>query len=260
MWRIFFATVLLLTLAQASKATPIDVDSSQSEDKLTIYEDYAHLVDAQAGKLIILKEVSEYYDGYSMLPFGSRKKAITQAIGKAKSSNFSLFLTIRDEEHLFDGSSPPPGKFMGGTYHMYIIWPVEVGELTSDSLLAEIIAHTKENRPTDIINKHVVNLIKMAEDKSFSKITHNIKEIIREKNTEGAPEDIMRGMVTLVAIHEGPGCAADLIKWAKYHKSPAVRASSYIELINMGEVEKVEDNLKQEKNDDVVSEVKDKLI
>lgn len=224
-----------------------------------VYTLYKDALAAANGRLLTIDREWPTYSGYSLLPFGSKNKAIAEAMSKATKSKDSYFLVATDSSQTFPANEPPPGSFMGGVYSVYRIVPIRYIDLTSESLATEIKAHAT-TRVGDISRQHINALINSAKDPSFRSLTSEYRDIIRKNNDEHIDGFAFTSLIGLIEYHEGKACTDDLLRWAKFHKHPQARLGALMSLISLGRLSEVEEILKSEENSAVKDAVKKALI
>jgi len=248
-----------LALAQASSSAQQTETSQEALPRLTVYGNYKEALAASGGRLLSIDKNSRLYSGYSLLPFGSRNKAMAEAMSNAAKSPDLSFLVFEDRKQTFPAEAPPPGSFMGGVYYVYRVLPVRFVELTADNLLNEIKAHAT-TRISDISRQHIKALVDIAKDPAFRTLTSEYRNIVRGANDERFDGFALPSLIGLIELHEGKNCVDDLLRWAKFHKNPQARLGSYTALIALGKISEVEEILKSEENRAVKEAVKKALI
>lgn len=250
------AVILSVYLFQPAQAEDIAKSSAQ------VFNSYPDAVKFAEEKGKILHLAGKQFSGYSLLPFGSRKKAYAEAQEKVETNKESMAYISVDRELHFAGDNPPPGSFTGGIYQVITLNIVSLLDLSSENLLNEIQSadlnnyglkdHLLDNYR---LKDHLLGYAKKAEFKDLSK---NYREIIRARNN--ASSNGLYDLTQLIVLHEGKSCADDLIKWSKFHKNPGVRLASYLGLIQFGKTSEVEEILKSEADNSVKDKVQKNLI
>ncbi|MFN4264424.1 MAG: hypothetical protein ACK4F8_01605 [Aquabacterium sp.] len=248
-------------LALCALSVPI-ATSSQTQDEqqqLTVYATYLDAVQSAGKKLLSIHKGSSYYTGYSLLPFGSREKAVKEALGFAAKSTDTVLIVTFDATETYRPEAPPPGSFMGGVYSVYRLLPIKYIDLTTQTLLTEIKAHVGL-RITQISEQHIKYLTDVARSPDYKGLTPEYKALVRAGNNEYSDGFALSRLVQLIELHEGKSCAEELIRWAKFHKNSQVRHGAYTSLISLGKHAEVEEILKTEENKAVKQSVQDALI
>jgi hypothetical protein len=252
-----------IAVSQETGSTQTNVQSTVATQKPVVYDKYQDAAAAANGQLLSIDRSAATYSGYSVMPFGNRKKSVDEALTSAAKSPNSNFLVIADGRQVYGPDAPPPGSFWGGTYWVYRLLPIKYVALTGENLLAEIRAHAT-SRPMDgsvnLSLPHIQALAEIAKDPAYGSLTTEYRAIIRGANDERIDGYAMPSLIGLIAFHEGKNCTDDLLRWAKYHKNSQARLASYRVLISQGKQSDVEEILKLEENKAVKEAVKKELI
>lgn len=235
------------------------VSAAESNDPIHIYGKYEDAVAAAHGRLLILNNDSPVASGYSLLPFGSKQKAVNEATKKAAKLSNHDYLAYEDHEVTFSANTPPPGSFMGGVYYVYRIIGISYVTPTSAALLEQIKSNLVMSAG-DLSYMHAQYLADTASNPVYSGLTPMYEGLIRENNSEYIKSAMLPKLVKLIALHEGAASTEEIKRWAKYHKNSEVRLSAYLALLDLGKTADVEDLLKTEDNSAIKEKIQSKLI
>lgn len=256
---LFLGANSTFAIAQVSSPIQVTETSQKGLPSLAVYANYKDALAGAGDRLLSISKNSRLYSGYSLLPFGSRNKAVAEAMSNAAKSTDLSFLVFADGQQTYRAEAPPPGSFMGGVYSVYRILPVQYIELSADNLLNEIRTHAT-TRIGDISPQHINVLVDIAKNLAFRTLTNEYRNIIRSANDENFDGFALPSLIGLIEHHEGKSCVDDLLRWAKFHKNPQARLGSYTALIALGKLSEVEEILRSEENRAVKEAVKKALI
>lgn len=201
------------------------------------YSNYNDLVSKNPGKIPALTPRYRYFDGHSLLPFGSREKAVAEAEEKACASNNKHLLVVYDGEKLYSGSGP---SIIGGSYYDYYLMPVKFTGTSSGELRKELEVWVNGSTTmTSFSGQHFSHLLEVAKDKKYSDLSEYFLGLAKKGRAFA---------VDVYVSYNGIGAKDNLIKWVKYHKNEHVKRASYKALINLGLTSDVEVLLKNESN------------
>lgn len=205
---------------------------AEAEAPAKFYSSYSTLIDAANGKLPV--EQGPEFAGSSMLPFGSRNKAIDEAKANALQSSYKLFVLTYDREERQQTA------LIAGIARIVKLRGVELVDKTPDNVMKLL----EKNAPKPI-HGLLLTTLKQPE---FAALTPRLKEFVREDRNETRGGFSMGLVVQALVAQEGKALIEDLKKWSKYHRSSNVRLDSSVGLIQLGEVAFVEEGLKSEQD------------
>lgn len=244
MFQVFKSALPVMLLSALFLSQPVQAEDS-AIPSIQVFKNFGEVFSFFKDKRKLPHITGKQYSGYSLLPFGSRKKAWVDAQTNAEKDGVSFAVITTDGEQAFD--TPPPGSSWFGNFSVIRLDAITPVDLSSDNLIAEIkingIAYYSE----------------VAKNPEFKGLTKDYREIIRANNYERAQQSLS-GLVQLIALHDGKGSGDDLLKWAKYHKNAGVRLAAYLGLIEFGRTAEVEEVLKSESDYEVKVKVQKSLI
>ena len=267
--------VSLLFISQtvlADEPAKVDFQSFKSfGDAVVLFKD--------KGKLPKLS--GNIYSGYSLLPFGSRKKAWADAQSNAEKDGVSVVVISTDGEREYEPGNIPPGASWYGTFAVITLSAVTPVDLTQASLLDAIKSNgvgyfmetakkpefkgmTKDYREIVRANNNPEPeqgrrpIMSCSENTNYNLHLKHGNEINRDFNLEKV--EGLSCLTQLITLHDGKTSGDDLLKWAKYHKNANVRLQAMLGLIEFGRTAEVEEVLKTETNNEVKTKVQKNLI
>lgn len=234
-------TLPMLGFAEEAKK---DEAPSQAASAPRFFSSYEKLLEATKGTLPLL-ERGEYV-GQSLLPFGSRNRAIQEAKENALKSNFSVFVLVHDrEEKATTGIAT-------GIYHVIKLRPITLLPQTPENLLSIL------DRPWVIPDQLKDFYGKLLSQPESAFLLAKEREWIKADSTYAGPLPIHFAVRAVIAL-EGKAAVGDLKKWARYHSSERVRSAAYKGLLDFGENEFVEEAIKSESDRGLKNSVEDSL-
>lgn len=199
-----------------------------SEAPATFYATWETLFAAYPDKLAIPE--GPEYSGSSLLPFGSRDKAIAEAKANAQKSPLKAFVMTYDQEERIQT------MLLSGVGRVIRLRGVVLVDRTPENALRLI--NTVYPRSA---GSALETLLKSP---LFATTVPRMKEVLRQDRPHGVSLPILVGAVS---AQEGKAASEDLKKWAKYHTDDQVRYQAYLGLISIGELDFVETTLPSEK-------------
>jgi hypothetical protein len=220
------------------------------------YKNYKELIDKNPGKIPALKPKYSYFDGYSLLPFGSRDKAVAEAEERVCTSDNKQLLVIYDGEKNYS-KKPPRGSIVGGVFYEYDLMPVQFTGTSSDELRAELDVWLKTGIRSSFSGAHLKHLLATAKNDTYKELSAYFLDRVKNatKNTGGNSS-----AVELYTFYNGIDARDDLVKWIKYHKVYTIKLASYKALIDLGLNSEVENLLENESNADLKKKIGMMLI
>lgn len=203
--------------------------AAPSETPATFYLTWEILFAAYPDKLAI--PGGPEYAGSSLLPFGSRDKAIAEAKANAQKSPLKAFVLTYDQEERIQT------MLLSGVGRVIRLRGVALVDRTPENALRLI--NTVYPRTAGAA------LETLLKSPMFATTVPRMKEILRQDRPHGVSLPVL---VAAVSAQEGKAASEDLKKWAKYHADDQVRYQAYLGLISIGELDFVETTLPSEKN------------
>lgn len=211
----------------AQEAAPAQA-ASQEEPKF--YLSYSALVKDAKGLLPI--EQGPEFEGSSLLPFGSRDKAIAEAKEKARKSDFKIFVLTHDAEER-------QTRLITGIYRVVRMRGVALLEPTPENIVQLLERGIISNTLSGL-------LIDTLQQPKYTVLIPQLKAMVRaDTDTTGSGFPIQMIVRSLASL-DGKNLVNDFKTWAKYHRISAVRLESLYALIQLGELDHVENAMATE--------------
>lgn len=202
--------------------------ATPSEAPATFHATWETLFAAYPDKLAIPE--GPEYAGSSLLPFGSRDKAIAEAKANAQKSPLKAFVMTYDQEERIQT------MLLSGVGRVIRLRGVALVDRTPDNALRLINAVYPRTAGSALET--------LLKSPLFATTVPRMKEILRQDRPHGVSLPVL---VAAVSAQEGKAASEDLKKWAKYHADDQVRYQAYLDLISIGELDFVEATLPLEK-------------
>jgi hypothetical protein len=227
---------------EAAASVPDSAKAPSGNAAAKFYSNYDTLIKAFPGVLPI--EHAEEYVGTSLLPFGSRDKAIKEAKENALKSTYLVFILVYDREERTQG-------LVSGISRVIKLRGVELIDKTPENVLKQI------ERPTV---PEVRGLLTAAlKEPEFAPHVVKLKALVQQDHDSLPSRISMGSIVQAIVALEGKESLPNLKKWAKYHRGPSVRLASLISLIDLGELTFVEETIKDEQDRMTKYQIEEKL-
>lgn len=224
------AVALISGIPVTSGAQEAAPPQATRQEEPKFYLSYSALVKDADGFLPI--EQGPEFEGSSLLPFGSRDKAIAEAKDKARKSDFKLFVLTHDVEER-------QSRLITGIYRVVKLRGVVLLEPTPDNIIKLLENGRISNALSELLSKTL-------QQPKYAALIPQLKAMVRadiDTTRSGFPVQMI---VRSLAAIDGKNLIGEFKAWAKYHRISAVRLESFYALIQQGELDHVENALATE--------------
>jgi hypothetical protein len=227
---------------------------------ITVHDNYKSILASNTGKIPSLPPYSPTYEGYSLLPLGSKESAIIDAKIKACKSGYNEFYISYDQKKTLQANQLPKGYFMGGVYQIYALKPVKAFSENEKIILEQMKIWFLTPANNVLRGEHLKHLIKKSKNKNYKKVAITIEEIIKKQGANAFYSSIYNKLLESYVYHKGVSSKAKLLSWAKFHENKYIRLSALTSLVDGGYARDVEGVIGSETDQYVIRTIKKKLI
>lgn len=223
------AVALISGASTPSKAQEVAPTPAMTHEAPRFYPSYSALIKEANGFLPI--EQGPEFAGSSLLPFGSRDKAVAEAKEKALKSDFKTFVITHDQVE------KRPDLMMG--VHRIKMRGVVLLDPTPDNVILLLENGKISNALSELLSKTL-------QQPKYAALVPQLKAMVRadiDATRSGFPVQMI---VRSLAAIDGKNLIGDFKTWAKYHRISAVRLESFYALIQQGELDHVENAMATE--------------
>lgn len=228
------STLLAVQPVVADEA-PVSAPTAPVAEELAVkvFPNMGALIKSNPGKLPLVR--GSEYEGTSLLPFGSRDRAMQEAKDNAKKSGYKTFVVTYDRQERMT-------KGLGtGIFQVVKIQGVELVDKSVGAVMQSIEAFSRIPELRSI-------LVAALKEPEFAEQVPQFKSWVQRDEDQMPSGVAMSEIVKAIVLHEGKLASEQLKKWAKFHRSADVRAQSMKALLQFGETDLVEDMVKSEKD------------